>query len=118
MGGGQFTADGNQLKFTVDKDGNPVSAEAVDSEGEVTRYARETDWTPTPADLAEFPGDWFSEEAGATFTIAVDRDKVFFKQRPATSLPLQPLYRDHFIVQGSVVWFTRDKNGKVNALHV
>ncbi len=24
MGGGQFTVDGNQLKFTFDKDGNPV----------------------------------------------------------------------------------------------
>jgi len=33
-------------------------------------------------------------------------------------LPMQPLYKDHFISQGSVVWFTRDKDGKVNAMHV
>lgn len=118
MGGGQFTVGDNRLKFTLDKDGNPISAETVDSDGEVRRFVREQEWTPTPADLASFAGDWFSEEAGATFILAVDADKMFIKQRPAMSLRLQPLYKDHFFVQGNVVWFTRDKNGKVNGMHV
>jgi CubicO group peptidase (beta-lactamase class C family) len=118
MGGGQFTAGGNQLKFTFDKDGKPMSAETVDSDGEVRRFVPEKEWTPTPEDLASFKGDWFSEEAGATVTFAVDGDKAFIKQRPATSLAMQPLYKDHFAAQGSVVWFTRDKNGKVNGMHV
>ncbi len=118
MGGGQFTAGENKLKFTVDKDGNPVSVDNVDSDGEVTRFVSEKLWTPTAADLASFAGEWFSEEAGATFTVAVDADKLFIKQRPTTSLPMQPLYKDHFATAGSVVWFTRDKDGKVNGLHV
>ncbi len=118
MGGGQFVVGTNQLKFTLSKDGNPINAETVDSDGEVTRFVRETEWTPTPADLASLKGDWFSEEAGATFTVAVDADNAFIKQRPTTSLPMQPLYKDHFGVQGFVVWFTRDKDGKVNGLHV
>ena len=118
MGGGQFTAGGNQLKFTFDKDDKPVSAQTVDSDGEVTRFVPETEWKPMPADLASFKGDWFSEEAGATLTVALEGDKAFIKQRPATSLPMQPLYKDHFGVQGYVVWFTRDKNGKINSMHV
>jgi CubicO group peptidase (beta-lactamase class C family) len=118
MGGGLFTAGGNQLKFSFDASGNPVSAETVDADGEVRRFLREKEWTPKPEDLALFKGDWFSEEAGATLTFAVEGDKAFMKQRPATSLALQPLYQDHFGVQGTVVWFTRDKNGKVNAMHV
>jgi CubicO group peptidase (beta-lactamase class C family) len=118
LGGGQFTAGENQLKFTFDKDGKPVSAETVDSDGEVRRFVPEQAWTPTSVDLASFKGDWFSEEAGATFTVAVDADKAFIKQRPATSLPMQPLYKDHFSVQGFIVWFTRDKDGKVTGLHV
>ncbi|HEX6047570.1 MAG TPA: serine hydrolase domain-containing protein [Pyrinomonadaceae bacterium] len=118
MGGGQFGAGENRLKFTVDKDGHPVSAETVDSDGEVTKYVAEKEWTPTAADLASFKGDWFSEEAGARFTFAVEGDKAVFKQRPATSLPLQPLYKDHFNIQGYVLWFTRDKDGNVNGLHV
>jgi CubicO group peptidase (beta-lactamase class C family) len=118
MGGGQFASGDNQLKFTFDKDGKPVSAETVDSDGEVRRFVPEKEWKPTTEDLASFKGVWFSEEAGATITVAVDPDKAFIKQRPATSLQMQPLYKDHFSVQGYVVWFTRDKNGKVNGMHV
>jgi hypothetical protein len=118
MGGGQFTAGDNKLRFSLDKDGAPVFAETIDSEGEVTRYFPEHEWTPAPADLAPFKGDWFSEEAGAMFTVAVEGDKAYIKQRPATSLPMQPLYKDHFSVQGFILWFTRDKDGKVNTLHV
>jgi hypothetical protein len=117
MGGGQFTGGGNELKFTLDKDGQPVFAEVVDSNREVRRFVSEKEWTPTPADLATLKGDWFSEEAGATFTIAGDADKLFLKQRPSTSLWMQPLYKDHFNVEGYVVWFTRDKNGNVR-MHV
>jgi len=43
---------------------------------------------------------------------------LFIKQRPATNLPMQPIYKDHFDVQGYTAWFTRDKNGKVNGMHV
>src|ERR1041384_3741492 len=118
MGGGQFTAGGNQLKFTFDKDGKPVSAETVDSDGEVRRFLPEKEWTPTSADLASLKGDWFSEEAGATFTIAVEGDKAYIKQRPSTSFLMQPIYKDHFTVPGYVVWFTRENDGKINNLHI
>jgi CubicO group peptidase (beta-lactamase class C family) len=118
MGGGQFNVGGEKLKFTFDKDGRPVSAATVDSDGEITLFVPEKEWTPASTDLASFQGDWFSEEAGATFTVAVEGDKAIIKQRPATSLPMQPLYKDHFAVQGYIVWFTRDKNGKVTNLHV
>jgi len=118
MGDGQFRAGGNQLKFTFDKDGKPMSAATIDSDGEVRRFAAEQPWTPTPEELASFKGDWFSEEAGATYSLVVDGDKAFLKQRPASSFLMQPLYKDHFDVGGYVVWFTRDKNKKVNGLHV
>jgi CubicO group peptidase (beta-lactamase class C family) len=118
MGGGQFTIGSNRLKFTFDKDDKPLFAETIDTDGEVRRFVPEQAWTPTPADLASFKGDWFSEEAGARFTVAVDADKAFIKQRPAMSLQMQPLYKDHFAVQGYVLWFTRDKDGKVDSLHI
>ena len=105
------------MKFTFDKDGKPVLAETVDSDGEVRRFLPEQEWTPTAEDFKSFIGDWFSEEAGATVTFVVETDKIFLRQRPATSLPMQPIYKDHFDVQGYVVWFTRDKNGKVNGMH-
>ena len=118
MGGGQFSVGENQLKFTLDKEGKPMLAETVDSDGEVTRFNPETEWKPTPEELSSLKGDWFSEEAGATLTVAVEADKAFIKQRPVTSLPMQPLYKDHFDVQGYVIWFTRDKSGKIDRMHV
>jgi hypothetical protein len=77
-----------------------------------------SEWKPAAADLAEFTGDWHSEEAQATFTFAIEGDKAFIKQRPTTKLPLQPLYKDHFGTQGYVVWVTRDSSGKIDKLHV
>lgn len=118
MGGGQFTAGSNKLRFVLDKDGMPISAENIDSDGEVRRFVPEKEWKPTPEELAAIKGDWFSEEAGATLTIAVENGKALVKQRPTLSLAMQPIYQDHFAVQGYVVWFTRDKNGKVNGMHV
>ena len=118
MGGGQFVAGDNQLKFTFDRDGKPMSAESVDSDGEVRRFVPEKEWTPKPEDFASFKGDWFSEEAGATLTVAIDDGKPFIKQRPATNVAMLAIYKDHFEVQGYVVWFTREKNGKVNGMHV
>ena len=118
MGGGQFTVGENRLKFTFDKDGKPVSAETVDTDGEVRRFVLEKEWTPTPADLAAIQGDWFSEEAGATVTLAVEADKAFLKQRPAPRVAMQPLYKDHYLVPGYIVWFTRDKDGKIDGMHV
>ena len=118
MGGGQFIAGVNQLKFKFDESSNPVSVESVDLEGEVTRFVFENEWKPTPAELASFKGVWFSEEAGATLTVAVEADKAFITQRPVLRLQMQPLYKDHFSVQGYVVWFTRDKKGKIDTMHV
>jgi len=81
----------------------------------VTRFSAERAWTPTPSDLASFKGNWSSDEAGATFTFAADDGRAFLKQRPDTSLVMQPLYRDHFAVPGYVVWFTRDDRMHIGA---
>jgi CubicO group peptidase (beta-lactamase class C family) len=118
MGGGEFTAGESKLKFALDKDGKPISAEFVDSDGSVSRFVPEQPWIPTPAELGSLKGDWFSGEAGATYSLAVDGDKAILKQRPAASFPMQPLYKDHFLVSGYVFWFTRDKDGKVTGMHV
>jgi hypothetical protein len=106
------------MQFAFDKDGTPVSADSVDDDGALTRFIAEREWTPTPAELASFSGAWFSDEAGATFTVAIEADKAFMKQRPATRMPMQPLYKDHFGAQGFVVWFTRDNAGHVSGMHV
>lgn len=127
---GELTINGGPLKPVADgsfmlgdrkmtfKDGTPVTAAIANPDGSTTRLTLVTEWKPTAADLSEIAGDWYSEEGQAIFTFAVDEDKAFFKQRPSTKMPLRPLYKDHFVAQGFVLWVTRDASGKIDKLHV
>jgi len=110
LGGGVFQAGATRLTFKLGPDGKLVSAQG-DNAGDIDRLIAETEWTPTPADLAEFAGTWHSDEADATFTIVVEGSQAFLTQRPSTRLQLRPQYKDHFISGGQVMWFTRDKGG-------
>lgn len=106
-----------RVAFKFDKDGKPISAEG-NLNGDIRRFIRETEWIPTASELSQFAGEWYSEEAGATFTIVVEGDKIFLVQRPSLRLPLRPLYKDHLSAQGYTLWITRDASGKVDKLHV
>ena len=118
MPDGTFLLGVRRVKFVLDKDGKPTNAEISNTDGSVTRLSLEQEWVPTAAELASFAGDWYSDEAGAAFTFAVEGDKAFIKQRPSLKLPLQPIYKDHFSGAGQVIWFSRDTSGKIDKLHV
>jgi CubicO group peptidase (beta-lactamase class C family) len=118
QGGGHFIGGNEVLKFAFDKAGKPTSVDSIGDDGFVTRFSAEPEWAPRPSDLAAFTGDWSSDEAGATFTLAVDGGRALLTQRPATRRVMQPLYRDHFAVPGWVVWFTRDKSGTIDRMHI
>lgn len=106
-----------RITFTFDKDGKPMRAEG-NLGGDIRVFVRETEWKPNGAELAQFAGEWYSEEAQATFTIAVDGDKATLIQRPLLRQPLRPLYRDHLSIPGYTLWATRDVSGKIDKLHV
>lgn len=112
---GSFMLGDRKMTFT---DGSPISATIANPDGSVTRLTMVSEWKPTAADLSDFGGEWYSEEAQATITFAVEGDKSFITQRPSLKLPMQPLYKDHFGVQGYVVWATRNASGKIESLHV
>ncbi len=117
MADGSFMLGSSRVTFVTDKDGRPTVAE-INNDGATTRLTTQQEWTPTASELSAFAGDWYSEEAGATFKFAIDGDKAFIKQRPTTTFPLRPLYKDHFGAQGFIVWFSYDGSGKVDKLHV
>ncbi len=113
IAGGAFLIGERRLMFT-----DPNKVRIQNPDGSATLLTRVADWKPTAADLAEFAGEWYSEEAQAMFTFVADGDKAFIRQRPTTSLPLRPLTKDHFSTQGYVIWVTRDQKGKIEKLHV
>src|SRR6185436_16123408 len=108
------------IRFKLGKDGKPISAEADTGGDEMSRFIAEQEWAPTPAELKSFAGRWHSDEADASFTIAVEGEQAFFVQRPATRRLLQPQYKDHFtfgVGSDVIFWFIRDTSGWIMKLH-
>ncbi len=119
---GQFVAAQGPIRWRFEPavGGQPARATRYRPDGD-DHYVAETPWTPTASQLPEFAGIWHSDEADATFTVAVVDGGLEIEQRPDTKLPLRPLYRDHFGPRqggGRVIWFTRDASGRVTTLHV
>ena len=114
---GAFAYDSSRVEFTVDKAGRLVGRE-VDGNGLVHAFFREPQWVPTAAELSSLAGEWYSDEAQAKFTFAIEGDKAYIVIKPNLRLPLQPVYKDHFAASDYVAWFTRDRAGKIDNLHV
>jgi CubicO group peptidase (beta-lactamase class C family) len=119
MADGSFALDVSvKMKFTLDKDGKPIKAEILNEDGSITRLTGQEEWTPTAAELADLAGNWYSDEARATFGFVVEGDKAFIVNHPLFKFGLRPVYKDAFFAQGNVIWITRDASGKVDKLHV
>ncbi|HZM87931.1 MAG TPA: serine hydrolase domain-containing protein [Blastocatellia bacterium] len=75
--------------------------------------------TPTPAQLAEYPGEYRSDEVQATYRVVLEGGKLFIKhENEFKDLPKDPLAAttsDAFVVRGINIRFTRDANGRVSA---
>lgn len=78
----------------------------------------EKPYAPSPAQLAEFAGDYASEELGVVYTFYVEGDRLKLRFRPAQRLTLIPAFTDGFEEDGTVIRFTRDAAGKVDGLRV
>ena len=70
-----------------------------------------------PADPAALAGEYRSDEAEATYTVAVRDGRPVLLRRPDAELALTPAYADAFTTpQGWLVRFHRDPAGGVAAL--
>ena len=95
------------------------SAREVDAFGTVDAYERVIAAKPTPERLAELAGDYTSDEAETTLTVAVEDGSLVVKRRPDTKLALTPIYGDTF--RGGelgLVMFRRNAAGRVTELSV
>jgi CubicO group peptidase (beta-lactamase class C family) len=119
MADGSFIlGSGARMTFTLDKEGRPIKADILNADGSVTNLTAQSPWTPTPGELADFVGTWYSDEARATFAFTVEGEKTFIVVHPVIKLPVQPVFKDQFSGGGFNVWVSRDASGKVDKLHV
>jgi CubicO group peptidase (beta-lactamase class C family) len=71
--------------------------------------------TPTQAQLAEYAGDYFSDELDVTYKIRLENGILFIKDVPAfDGLPLKPTVKDSFAAGGPGFTFVRDTQRKIS----
>jgi len=75
-------------------------------------------FTPGAEQLAEFAGDYTSEELGVTYTISVAGASLGVRFRPAKRFTLEPVFKDAFEVDGHTFRFTRSPGGAVDGLRI
>jgi len=72
----------------------------------------------TPAQLAEYVGDYYSDELQALYRIAMEDGKLFLrlanKDTELSKKPLQPSLRDAFSVRCLSLNFVRDGQDKIS----
>jgi len=69
--------------------------------------------TPTPSELAEYAGEYYSDEAQANYKIGVENDRLVVTAKRMLKLVLAPAIKDEFLFAGFNFHFTRDQQNKV-----
>jgi CubicO group peptidase (beta-lactamase class C family) len=95
---------GKTGKFNVRQSGQDITANRMETEA------------LKPADLAEYAGDYYSDELGTTYTLVVENGQLVARHRRHDDIKLTARQRDSFT--GSQwffqsVRFTRDKENRV-----
>ncbi len=85
--------------------------------GDVVRFEPVDEFAPTPAQLAEYAGEYESDEAEAAYRVVLEEGKLELRSRPDLKLLLTPSYPDAFVAaSGWIVRFQRGPDGKVTGL--
>ncbi len=71
-------------------------------------------FTPSTTQLADYRGNYYSEELDATYTVNLEGDKLVFFGKGSPNRPLQAAFRDGFVTfSGAQLEFNRDAQGKI-----
>jgi CubicO group peptidase (beta-lactamase class C family) len=107
-----LVSNGSKLDFV------PGGLRLLTPDGDAIPYERVEEAAPTAAQLAEYTGEYSSDEAEVTWKVVMEEGKLVVKARPDVSIALTPLYADAFQADnGFLVRFFR-KDGKIAELSV
>ena len=116
LGGGRFRAgSGTELRF----EGSATpSRMIVRTTGETVTYTRADTVALAPAKLAEYAGDYRSDEVDATHTWKVEKGQLVLYVNDRRLGVLEPGYNDGFTRGGSVIDVQRDSRGRITGFVV
>lgn len=113
-----ITLEGAGLEGGWPVAGPPARLSDRSGSGRPRVWHYEKSWAPTPAQLAEFAGDYVSDELGLVYTFYVEGDRLKLRFRPAQRSTLIPAFTDGFEENGSVIRFTRSDAGAIDGLRI
>jgi CubicO group peptidase (beta-lactamase class C family) len=116
---GRFSSAASQSEYNFD-DGPPVRLRVVTGNGEIV-YERVDAVHPIASELAQFVGQYGSDETGSTLAIALAATpgELTYRIGSQAEVLLRPTFRDAFMTpSGSSIHFNRDSSGKVLSLSV
>ncbi len=116
---GSYQLGGTRVRFTTTANGQPVSLHVPTSDGDtvVHTFVAAERWRPSAAELAGIAGRYRNEEIGVTFTVGAAGDRLTVSPRVGVTDTLPATYRDAFGDSEETVWFVRNKQGGVSAMH-
>ena len=115
--GGRFRAGpGTELRFEGDVPA--PSRMIVRTTGETVTFTRADTAALTPAQLAEYAGDYRNDEVEATQTWKVEKGELALYVNNRRLGALEPSYKDGFTRGGSVIDVQRDGKGRITGFVV
>jgi CubicO group peptidase (beta-lactamase class C family) len=106
-----------RLAFDLGPDGRPKAMRLLYSSGEVVPFEPVAEVSLTPDRLAEYAGEYRSDEAEVTYRVTPEDGKLMLRI-PLGSFPLAPSYADAFLSPPGLVRFYRDGEGRVTHLGI
>ena len=111
LGGGRFRSATAEIRF--EGDGTSPSRMIVRTAGDEVTYTRADSAVLTPARLAEYAGDYRSDEVEATHNWRVEKGQLVLYINDRRVGVLEPSYDDGFTRGGSVIDVQRDARGRI-----
>lgn len=74
--------------------------------------------TLTPTQLAEYAGEYFSEELNVTYVLKFEGGKLYYQQRRAPQTNLSPIIKDTFTANSLQFNFLRDRQQRISGFTI
>src|SRR3990172_6755437 len=119
LGGGRFRVGRTNTEWTFDGGTGGMPARlSIRTRGGTTRHQRFGLETLSAAQLAEYPGDYLSEEIETTNTFVADSGRLVITRGGRRFGVFEPVARDLFVGGGAVLEFARDARGRITGFAV
>ena len=113
--GGRFRA-GSGIEIRFEGDEPAPSRMLVRTTGETVTFTRADPAVLTPAQLAEYAGNYRNDEVEATHTWRVEKGELVLYSNNRRLGVLEPSYKDGFTRGGTVIDVARDAKGRIVGL--